>query len=80
MSVELIVRFDYGRVVPWVRRVEGAWRAIAGPDGLELRSPVRLHGRDHSSAATFTVRAICVKVSNFQPSVPSWFFTQKATR
>jgi GH15 family glucan-1,4-alpha-glucosidase len=57
MDVELIVRFDYGHVVPWVKRVDEAWSAIAGPDGLELRSPVRLHGRDHTSTAALTVRA-----------------------
>jgi len=68
MRVELIVRFDYGSVVPWVRRVEGAWRAIAGPDGLELRSPVRLHGSDHTSTAAFTVRA-----DEQVPFVLGWF-------
>jgi len=55
MRVELVVRFDFGSIVPWVRRVDGRWRAIAGPDGLELVSPVRLRGRDHTSAATFKV-------------------------
>ncbi len=68
MGVELIVRCDYGNVVPWVRHVDGAWRAIAGPDGLELRSPVRLHGHDHTSTATFTVRA-----GDQVPFVLGWF-------
>jgi GH15 family glucan-1,4-alpha-glucosidase len=68
MCAELIVRFDYGHVVPWVRRVDGAWRAIAGPDGLELHSPVRLHGRDHTSTAAFTVRA-----GEQVPFVLGWF-------
>ena len=44
MAVELIVRFDYGSIVPWVQRVDGRWRAVAGPDGLELFTPVRLRG------------------------------------
>jgi len=55
MAVELIVRFDYGSIVPWVRRVDDRWCAVAGPDGLELSSPIRLEGRDLTSAAEFTV-------------------------
>ena len=57
MDVELIVRFDYGSIVPWVRRVDDRWRAVAGPDGLELCSPVRLHGRGQTSGGEFTVAA-----------------------
>ena len=38
MRMELVVRFDYGSIVPWVRRVDGVWQAIAGPDGLELQT------------------------------------------
>ena len=40
MTMELIMRFGYGRVIPWVRRVEGALQATAGPDSLELRADV----------------------------------------
>jgi len=57
MHAELIVRFDYGSIVPWVRRVDGVWRAVAGPDGLELRTPLHLHGRDRTTVASFTVTA-----------------------
>lgn len=33
MSMQLVLRFDYGRSVPWVTRLQdGALRAIAGPD------------------------------------------------
>jgi GH15 family glucan-1,4-alpha-glucosidase len=55
MQLELIVRFDYGDVVPWVYRVDGQWRAIAGPDGLALRTPIHVSGRDHTTSAHFTV-------------------------
>jgi GH15 family glucan-1,4-alpha-glucosidase len=55
MRVELVVRFDYGSIVPWVRRSDGAWRAVAGPDGLELRTPVHLRGKNLKSTAEFTV-------------------------
>ena len=36
MRMELTIRFDYGRVVPWVRQVGGHLQAIAGPDALAL--------------------------------------------
>jgi len=42
MGVELVVRFDYGRVVPWVRHQGGRWVAVAGPDALWLDTPVPL--------------------------------------
>jgi GH15 family glucan-1,4-alpha-glucosidase len=56
MGMELIVRFDYGSIVPWVRHVDGVWRAIAGPDALSLWSPVPLRGENLSTLATFTIR------------------------
>ena len=37
MRSELVIRFDYGRIVPWVRRVPGARLAVAGPDALCFR-------------------------------------------
>ena len=56
MEVDLVARFDYGAVVPWVRRVDDHWTAIAGPDSLSLRTPVELQGVDLATRATFTVR------------------------
>ena len=56
MRMELAIRFDYGRVVPWVRRLDGDTRlAIAGPDALCLRTPVEVGGEDMKTVATFTV-------------------------
>ena len=55
MRMELVVRFDYGSIVPWVRRLDGAWQAVAGPDGLELRTPVDLRGKNLKTTAEFTV-------------------------
>jgi len=55
MRVELIVRFDYGSIVPWVRHYDGAWQAVAGPDLLELSTPVRLAGANLTTTAQFTV-------------------------
>jgi GH15 family glucan-1,4-alpha-glucosidase len=57
MRMELIMRFDYGRVVPWVRRLDGYLQAIAGPDGLALWTDVPTFGQDLTTRSNFTVRA-----------------------
>ena len=53
MRMELRLRFDYGRVVPWVRRDDGAIVAVAGPDSCWLRTPVETHGEDLATVAEF---------------------------
>ena len=55
MEMEWIVRFGYGAVIPWVRRVDGALLATAGSDTLELRSPVETRGKGYATVAEFTV-------------------------
>jgi GH15 family glucan-1,4-alpha-glucosidase len=55
MRFELVIRFDHGRIIPWVRRVDDALLAIAGPDALCLRSPIDTHGEDMTTIAEFTV-------------------------
>jgi GH15 family glucan-1,4-alpha-glucosidase len=56
MRMELVIRFDYGSIVPWVRRLpDGALAAIAGPDALCLRTPVELRGEHFTTVAEFTV-------------------------
>jgi GH15 family glucan-1,4-alpha-glucosidase len=55
MRFELVIRFDHGRIVPWVRRVEDALVAVAGPDALCLWSPVDTHGEDVTTVAGFAV-------------------------
>jgi GH15 family glucan-1,4-alpha-glucosidase len=57
MRMELVIRFDYGWIVPWVRKAEGALVAIGGPDALALHTPVEVHGENLTSVADFTVRA-----------------------
>jgi GH15 family glucan-1,4-alpha-glucosidase len=53
---ELILRFDYGRTIPWVTHLaDGTFRAIAGPDMVLLYSPVRLRGHDLRHTAEFEV-------------------------
>jgi GH15 family glucan-1,4-alpha-glucosidase len=55
MTMELVIRFDYGSIVPWVRNVEGALVGIAGPDAVVLHTPVGHEGRDLRTVASFTV-------------------------
>src|SRR5664279_2714036 len=55
MEMSLTIRFGYGQVVPWVRRVDGTLTAIAGPDALSLWTPVHTRGQDMSTVAEFTV-------------------------
>jgi GH15 family glucan-1,4-alpha-glucosidase len=56
MHTELILRFGYGAVVPWVTRLEnGVLRAIAGPDMVLLRTPVHLKGKNMTTVGDFTV-------------------------
>ncbi|NUT19022.1 MAG: glycoside hydrolase family 15 protein [Hamadaea sp.] len=57
MKMALRLRFDYGRIVPWVRHLDGQLAAIAGPDAAWLSSPVVVHGEDFTSYAEFTVSA-----------------------
>ena len=58
MRTELILRFDYGRTVPWVNHLpDGTFRAIAGPDMVLVHTPVPLVGKDLTTVGAFDVRA-----------------------
>jgi GH15 family glucan-1,4-alpha-glucosidase len=59
MRMELVLRFGYGQVVPWVTHLpeDGGVRAIAGPDMVVLHSPVETRGADLRTLAEFTVSA-----------------------
>ncbi|CAL9620235.1 Trehalase [Streptomyces sp. enrichment culture] len=59
MHGTLRLRFDYGSIVPWVRRSDGHRVAVAGPDSVWLRSepPVHTWGQDFCTHSEFTVRA-----------------------
>lgn len=57
MCMKLTMRFDYGRLVPWVKRDDGLLTAVAGPHLLTLRTPVAHHGEGLSTVADFTVSA-----------------------
>ncbi len=57
MRSELAIRFDYGSIVPWVRRNDCGISAIAGPDALTVLTPVPLRGEDFTTVAEFTVES-----------------------
>ncbi|HZX42981.1 MAG TPA: glycoside hydrolase family 15 protein [Myxococcaceae bacterium] len=56
MRMELVIRFDYGSIIPWVRKGRAhALHAIGGPDALEFLSPVPTRGEGLTTVATFDV-------------------------
>ena len=55
MRLELVLRFDYGSITPWVRRIPGGIRAVAGPDTVYCLSDIELHGENMHTVAEFTV-------------------------
>jgi GH15 family glucan-1,4-alpha-glucosidase len=56
MQMELVLRFDYGSIVPWVRSLDGTLSGVAGPDAVSFRTPVELRGQNLRTYAEFTVR------------------------
>ncbi len=56
MRMELVVRWDYGSIVPWVRRSGDVLLATAGPDTLELHTEVAVHGENMKTVAEFGMR------------------------
>ena len=57
MHMRLIVRFDYGSIVPWVRRIDDSLLAVAGPDALSLRTTVPFRGENLTTVADFAIAA-----------------------
>jgi GH15 family glucan-1,4-alpha-glucosidase len=73
MTMELIIRFDYGLEIPWVRRDDHMLRAIAGPNALVLRTPVETVGKGMTTVADFTVGE-----GQRLPFVLTWFASHEA--
>jgi GH15 family glucan-1,4-alpha-glucosidase len=57
MTMDITVRFDYGSILPWVRRIDGTVSFVAGPNALRLATPVHSEGRDFRHHAEFSVAA-----------------------
>jgi GH15 family glucan-1,4-alpha-glucosidase len=68
MRSELVIRFDFGNIVPWVRRVDHARVAVAGPDALCLRTPIEIHGENLTTVSEFTLDP-----GDRVPFVLTWF-------
>lgn len=57
LRMDLVIRFDYGRLVPWVTRGDGDLLAVGGSHQLVLRCPVEHHGENFTTVAEFAVKA-----------------------
>src|SRR4051812_15592713 len=57
MQMQLVIRFDYGSVVPWAWGTKRGNRAIAGPDLVEFCTPLELRGENLTTVAEFAVAA-----------------------
>ncbi|HEX8372016.1 MAG TPA: glycoside hydrolase family 15 protein [Chthoniobacterales bacterium] len=68
LRMDLTIRFDYGHIVPWVRKMPEGLVAIAGPEALVLHTPVETHGENLTTVAEFTVAA-----GDRVPFVLTWF-------
>ncbi len=69
VRMELVLRFDFGRVVPWVRRTQdGGLTAVAGPDAVHLIPGRPTRGRDLTTVAEFELDA-----GDEVPFVLTWF-------
>ncbi|MDQ3669980.1 MAG: glycoside hydrolase family 15 protein, partial [Actinomycetota bacterium] len=55
VRMELVIRFDYGSIIPWARRLNGTLTYTGGPDALSLRTPVETRGENLTTVAEFTV-------------------------
>lgn len=75
MRMELVIRFGYGQVVPWVQRTDGTLLATAGPDTLELHARVPMHGENMHTVADFEVSA-----GERIPFVLNWRPSHEATQ
>ncbi|MGO9461177.1 MAG: glycoside hydrolase family 15 protein [Rhodomicrobium sp.] len=57
MATELVLRFDYGLIVPWITRIEGGIKAVAGPGMAVLRTAAPIEAEGYKHRGTFTVEA-----------------------
>jgi GH15 family glucan-1,4-alpha-glucosidase len=75
MSSELVIRFDYGSIIPWVRRAPeaDARLAVAGPDALCFRTPAETRGENMRTISDFTVRE-----GDRVPFVLTWYPSNEA--
>jgi GH15 family glucan-1,4-alpha-glucosidase len=54
MTMELVVRFDYGSITPWAQTMPGGQTLVAGSDGVRLNAAVPIDVGDNVTRAAFT--------------------------
>ena len=69
MRTEIVLRFDYGRGIPWVRSNLLGIRAIAGPNAIQVTTPVMLSGTEELT----TVGEFMVAADETVPFTMSWY-------
>ncbi|MFF7365323.1 glycoside hydrolase family 15 protein [Streptomyces sp. NPDC008125] len=55
MRSSLRMRFSYGRITPWVHKVDSRTVAVAGPDSVWLDTQAETYGKDLTTYSDFTV-------------------------
>ncbi len=55
MRMELVLRFDYGEIIPTLTHQSGGMRAIGGPDAVLLQSPIATHSDGVKTQANFVI-------------------------
>ena len=69
MKTEIVLRFDYGRGIPWVQQHFGGLKAVAGPNAVQLITPVDLQGTPNLT----TVGEFTVQAGETVPFTLSWY-------
>ena len=69
MRTEIVLRFDYGRGIPWVRQHLGGPMAVAGPNAIQFITPVALRGTPELT----TVGEFTVSAGETVPFTMSWY-------
>jgi GH15 family glucan-1,4-alpha-glucosidase len=72
MQTDFVLRFDYGSVVPWVRRREYGLQAVAGPDAVRFEAPIPLTNENFRTTARFAVSEGTSMAFRF-----SWYMSHK---
>jgi GH15 family glucan-1,4-alpha-glucosidase len=73
-TMELVIRFDYGYIVPWVKRYDGGISAVGGADALRLSTPAPIDGRDLATFSQFEVHE-----GDRMPFVLRWYPSHRPT-
>ncbi len=72
IATELVLRFEYGSAVPWVRRLDGAYLAVVGPNAVRVETPIELRGEDFT-----TVGEVTVSEGDRVPFALTWFASHR---